>query len=58
MGNFVLGAVNGVQFDTGIIQPGSSGTFSIPANAPSGTVIPFFCVVHGAMMQQGTLTVQ
>lgn len=57
-GNFTPGAVNGVQFDTGPIAPGSSGTFTIPANAPHGTMIPFFCTVHTRGMQEGMITVQ
>jgi plastocyanin len=58
MGNFTLGAVNGVTFDTGIIPAGGNATFIIPATAPSGTVIPFFCKVHTSAMPQGTITVQ
>jgi len=54
----VPGAVNGVQFDTGPIPPGGNASFTIPATAPHGTVIPFFCTVHLKGMQQGTLTVQ
>ncbi len=54
----VFGAVNGVSFNTGVIQPGGSASFTIPANAPSGTMIPFFCTVHQLGMPQGTLTVQ
>ena len=46
MDNFTLGGVNGVMFDTGIILAGGNATITIPANAPSGTVIPFFCKVH------------
>jgi plastocyanin len=54
----VLGAVNGVQFDTGILNAGASGTFTIPASAPAGTVVPYFCKVHLGAMPQGTVTVQ
>lgn len=54
----VLGAVNGVQFDTGPIPPGGNATITIPANAPHGTMIPFFCTVHLKGMQQGMLTIQ
>ena len=58
-GQFTLGAVNGVQFDTGMIAAGQSATFTIPANAPHGTVVPYFCDVHkGAMVNQPTITVQ
>jgi plastocyanin len=58
MGNFALGAVNGVMFDTGIIPAGGTATFTIPANAPSGSMIPYFCKVHTSAMPQGMLTVQ
>ena len=54
----VLGGVNGVMFDTGIIPAGGNAMITIPANAPSGTVIPFFCKVHLKAMQQGTITIQ
>jgi len=56
--SFVLGAVNGVTFDTGLIPAGGTATITIPATAPSGTVIPFFCKVHTSMMPQGTITIQ
>ncbi len=42
--SFTLGAVNGVQFDSGAHT--GQFTFTIPANAPEGTVIPYFCTVH------------
>lgn len=58
VGAFALGAVNGVQFDTGTLAAGASGTFTIPASAPSGTAIPWFCKVHLSAMPQGTLTIQ
>jgi len=58
-GQFVPGSVAGVSFDTGAIAPGGTATFTIPANAPSGTVIPYFCRVHTALMRnQPTITVQ
>jgi len=61
---FVPGAVAGVSFDTGQVNPGTdtgggygyvrgatgSATFTIPASAPSGTVVPYFCVNHGGTM--------
>jgi plastocyanin len=56
-GAITPGGVAGVSFDTGLIAPGGSASFTIPANAPHGTVVPFYCQVHGAAMQ-GTLTVQ
>jgi plastocyanin len=47
VGAFAAGAVAGVSFDTG---PFTAGTrfITIPADAPDGTVISFFCTVHGA----------
>jgi hypothetical protein len=44
--------------DTGLIPGGGTATITIPATAPSGTVIPFFCKVHTTMMPQGTITIQ
>ncbi len=38
--------VNGIGFDTEILEPGASATFTIPADAASGTEVPYFCVVH------------
>ncbi len=47
-GSFTKAAVSGVEFDTGAFQ--GQTTFPIPANAPNGTMIPYFCTVHkGAM---------
>jgi plastocyanin len=47
-GDFTPGAVGGVQFDTGPFT--GQRTFTIPANATDGTVVPFYCTVHkGAM---------
>lgn len=56
-GNFVLGAVSGVQFDTTPFT--NTTTFSISASAPAGTVVPYFCTVHkGTMgMGQGQITI-
>ena len=51
------GGVAGVSFDTGLIAPGASAMITIPANAPHGTMIPFYCTVHGRIMQ-GMLTIQ
>jgi plastocyanin len=55
-GNFTLGNVAGVQFDTG--QFTGTRTFPIPANAPNGTVIPYFCNVHKSMMVTPTGTIK
>jgi plastocyanin len=56
-GSLVPGGVAGVSFNTDIIPAGGSASFTIPANAPHGTMVPFYCIVHGAAMQ-GMLTVQ
>jgi hypothetical protein len=61
MNAFTPGAVtNGgvvVQFDTGPFAGTTS--FTVPMNAPAGTVVPFFCTVHLQTMSppNGTLTV-
>lgn len=47
---FTPGAVNGVSFDTGTIGGHASTNFTIPNDAPSGTVIPFYCAFHTSMM--------
>jgi plastocyanin len=58
-GLFVPGAVQGVSFDTGIIPAGGSATFTVPATAPSGTVVPYFCRVHlSGMANAGQITIQ
>jgi plastocyanin len=57
--SFVNGAVSGIAFDTGTIPPGGSATITIPANAPHGTVIPYFCKIHlKGMKNTPTITVQ
>jgi plastocyanin len=43
-GTYAPGAVNGVSFDTGPIA--RSAAFTIPATAPAGTVVPYFCAIH------------
>ncbi len=53
---FVPGAVNGISFDTGAFT--GEQTFTIPANAPVGTVVPYFCSVHtSAMANDGVITI-
>ena len=47
-GTFSYGAVNGVAFDTGPFQ--GVRVIQIPADAPVGTVVPYFCAMHGAAM--------
>jgi plastocyanin len=51
------GGVAGVSFDTGPIAPGATATITIPATAPHGTMVPFYCTIHGQIMQ-GMLTIQ
>lgn len=55
MNAFRVGAVDGVQFDTGPFS--GNATFTIPATATVGTVIPYFCTVHLATMGQGQITI-
>jgi len=54
---FTPGSVSGISFDTGAFT--GSRTFSIPSNAASGTVIPFFCTVHRGTMNtpNGSITI-
>jgi plastocyanin len=54
---FVAGSVAGVSFDTG--QFTGTRSFTIPAGAPDGTVVPYFCSSHLAAMNTptGTITV-
>lgn len=56
-GAFTPGAVGGVQFDTGPFT--GTRTFTIPANAATGTVIPYYCTVHLGTMAtpNGTITI-
>ena len=55
---FTPGSVSGIAFDTGAFTGGSVG-FTLPANAPNGTVIPFYCTVHLSMMSpaNGSITI-
>jgi plastocyanin len=43
-GTYAPGAVDGVSFDSGPIS--SRAAFTIPAGAPVGTVVPYFCSIH------------
>jgi plastocyanin len=54
---FTPAAVGGVSFDTGIFT--GTKTFTLPANAPNGTAIPYYCRNHMADMvtPTGTLTI-
>lgn len=56
-GAFTKGSVGGVSFDTGLFT--GARTFTIPANAANGTVIPYFCTVHTSTMAtpNGTITI-
>lgn len=57
VGEWVQGEVNGVSFDTGPIL--DQGSFTIPANAPRGTVVPYFCNIQkGNMHNTGFVTVE
>jgi plastocyanin len=57
-GTYTRGEVAGVGFDTGLIEAGVSGQFTIPASAPVGTVVPYFdAILQGAMLNQADLTV-
>ena len=51
-GSFTPGSVAGVSFDTGIFA--GMATFTIPASAPVGTVVPYYCRVHTSMMTDAT----
>jgi plastocyanin len=54
---FTPGAASGVRFDTGAFT--GTRTFTIPANAPSGAAIPYYCIPHLATMvtPNGTITI-
>ena len=54
---FTPGAVSGVSFDTG--QFTGTRTFTIPANAPAGAVVPYFCTSHRGTMTtpNGSITI-
>jgi plastocyanin len=54
-GVYTPGAVAGISFDTGVFT--GTATFSIPANATVGTVIPYFCTSHTTRMAQAQITI-
>ena len=57
VGQFTPGGVNGISFDTGPFT--GSRTLFIPANATSGTVIPYYCSVHTFLMNnRGQITIR
>jgi plastocyanin len=53
-GVFTPGAVNGVAFDTDLFT--GERTFTVPASAPAGTVVPYYCRSHLGTMT-GTVTI-
>ncbi len=55
-GAFTPGAVGGVQFDTGGIS--GQATFTIPATAANGTMIPYYCSVHKGAMATPNATIK
>jgi plastocyanin len=56
-GTYVFGGVNGVEFDTGPFHKGDR-TFTVPATAPVGTVVPYFCIVsRNAMLDAADVTI-
>lgn len=57
-GAFTPGGVSGITFDTGNFV--GQRSFTIPATAPEGTVIPYYCRTHLASMAtpNGTITVR
>jgi plastocyanin len=58
-GAFTPGAVATVQFDTGNVAGGTKASFVVPAGAPEGTIIPYYCKVHTSTMAtpNGTIKV-
>lgn len=54
-GDFLEGGVAGVHFDTGDFD--TVATITIPADAPNGTVIPYFCKDHHAMMNPASIKI-
>ncbi len=56
LGALVFGPVNDVSFDTGAFE--ETQAFTVPASAPPGTVVFFFCSQLGpAMRNEGELVV-
>jgi len=53
---YTPGAVGGVSFDTGLFT--GTQSFTIPATAVAGTVVPYYCKSHTSMMlNQPTITI-
>jgi plastocyanin len=57
LGDYALGAVNGVQFDTGSIGTNTGLPITLPVSATPSTVVPYYCSLHKDTMPQGTVTV-
>ena len=51
-------AHQGMAFDTGLIPRNATAEIAIVDTAISGTVIPYYCAIHGSTMTQGTITIQ
>ena len=49
-GSFTPGSVAGISFDTGLFLGVGTRSFTIPANAATGTVIHYYCRNHMSMM--------
>ena len=55
-GSYVFGGVGGIAFDTGPFL--GVAAFGIAADAPPGTVVPYFCGMHlSAMLNQGEIEI-
>jgi plastocyanin len=49
-GSFTPGSVSGISFDTGLFVGVGTRSFTIPADAATGTVIHYYCRNHTSMM--------
>jgi plastocyanin len=58
-GQYTPGDVKGVGFDAGPLEAGRQGTLTIRADAPEGTVVPFYCRIYrgGMTPPDGSITV-
>jgi plastocyanin len=58
--SFSPGAVSGISFNTGSIAPGGSATITIPSDATSGAVVPYYCQIHTSGMSpaNGHITIR
>jgi len=55
-GDFKPGTVAGVAFDTKPFT--GTATFTVPASAPDGTIIPYYCSTHLGAMATPTGTIR